>query len=65
MSVDAMVSAAVSMKAASVREQFTMGVTKMALDRMEQTGEAITDMMDSGSAVSMDPNLGNLLDISA
>lgn len=68
MGIEPMVQAAMAMKAGAVREQIGMGVAKLALDRMEQTGQDITEMMASGSAsapaVSLDPNLGSLLDIS-
>ena len=67
MGIDPMVAMAVGMKAMTVKEQFSMGVTKMALDRMEQTGQDITEMMESsvsGAVVSLDPSLGSLVDIS-
>ena len=65
MSVDSIVNMAVNMQTQSLKEQLSIGVTKMALDRMEQTGQDIMEMMDSGGAVSLDPSLGNLVDISA
>lgn len=68
MGIEPMVSAAMAMKAGSVREQIGISVAKLALDRMEQTGQDINEMISSGSASapagSLDPNLGSLLDIS-
>ena len=67
MNINSMVAMAVEMKAQSVREQFSIGVAKIALDRMEQTGQAITEMIEDcgdGVAVSLDPSLGNIIDIS-
>ncbi len=64
MGVDATVSMAIAMQQQSLREQVSFGVTKMAIDRMEQFGQDITQMMDE-SAIAVDPNLGNLVDIIA
>ena len=63
--IDPMVAAAVSMKQQNVREAVGYGVLKMALNRVEEQGTQITEMMDSGTGVSLDSNLGNLLDIIA
>lgn len=66
MSVDSIVNLAVSMQSQSLKENISMSVTKMALDRMEKTGQDIMEMMDSSAVsapVSLDPSLGNLLDI--
>lgn len=63
MSLDSMINATLSMRSQSVREQFSYGVVKMAMDQMEQTGTEIIDLLDD-APVSLDPNLGNLIDIS-
>jgi len=65
MSLDSMINATISMRNQAVREQFSMGVTKMAMDRMEQSGQEILEMMGGSAApVSLDPNLGSMIDIS-
>ncbi len=67
MGIDPMVRMAVDMKQQTLRDGVNMGVMKMALDQMQQSGQGVLELMgDSASApsVSMDPALGNLLDIS-
>jgi len=62
MGIDPIVDMAISMKFQSVREQAGFQVAKLALDMMEQTGGDIAKLLESG--VSLDPNLGNMIDIS-
>ncbi len=68
MGIDPMVSMAVNMKQQALRDNVNMGVMKMALDQMQQSGQDVLEMMDDGGAsapnVSLDPALGGLLDIS-
>lgn len=66
MSLDSMINATLSMRSQAVKEQFSFGVAKMAMDQMEQSGQDILEMMGgSGAApVSLDPNLGSMIDIS-
>ncbi len=69
MGVDPIVSLAVGMKQQSLKEAASFGVAKLALEQMEQSGKDIVEMLGgSGSnvstAVSLDVNLGRLVDIS-
>lgn len=64
MSLESMINATISMRNQAVKEQFSIGVTRMAMDMEEQSGQEILKMMDGAAPVSLDPNLGNMIDIS-
>jgi hypothetical protein len=65
MEIDSVVHMAMAMKYQSAREGASMRVAKMALERMEQTGRDVGELLGAADApLSLDPDLGNLLDIS-
>ena len=63
MAMDPIVNMGINMRYNSMREQAVMRVAKMALDRIEQTGDEVNQLPEGGG--SPEAALGNLVDIRA
>ncbi len=68
METSAIAGMARNMQAARLQESVAMGVMKMQMDAVKDSGQAVVEMMKKslqGMEKSVNPHLGNLLDIIA